>query len=535
MYHPPGSTMLPSGVKVANKDLARDMIEKKRAGATLALPNTGGDGNSQPLWRHEPATPNAVPAGLLEYGKLLNDEELEGLGIPPEVIESGGDQGFGSATGRQIPQTAYYAVIQELFQSLITSMLPIIRTDVAVNYSEALARAVDIVPFPMGGSQESQDNFQGNQFVNEDLVAPGQPNGPESIPGQEEQPISMSAGAEPFALKATPKHTKGLNVPTTGKGKQVDLFAGRGDAPGQTSFFDHIDPKAKNVADARPVAPAQPAAQPPTSPVVNQPQAKPAAPAAPKSTGGTWITIGGSEKNGAKHHGGFPVRIDGKGVIVEGGPGKMQGTHLSKVGEYFDKQNAESEATGEDKFDEVNDFFDDIVKSNADARANADQANAPGNTRSLTKIIQHQADYWGMKPDVYASYVDEVWQSDIEPAIQLEDAKRIARDVIKMNAKSVKALDNKGGKHKKGGDSNNVKNADVSGEDLKAQYPQYFQSGDDAADIVRLAGMPAKKPPTKVSKEFHSMVDEKIQLLMKGSSANYAALTGTPTTSDEDF
>lgn len=538
MYHPPGSTMLPSGVKVANKDLARDMIEKKRAGATLALPNTGGDGSSLPLWRYEPATPNAVPAGLLEYGKLLNDEELEGMGIPPEVIESGGDQGFGSATGRQVPQTAYYAVIQELFQGLISSMLPIIRTDVAVNYSEALARAIDIVPFPMGQDGQNQENFNGNQFVNEDLVAPGQPNGPESIPGQEDQPISMSAGAEPFTLKATPKHTKGLNVPTTGKGKQVDLFAGRGDAPGQTSFFDHVDPKAKNVADARPVAPTQPAVKPPvqapTSPVVNQPQTKPPAATKPKSTGGTWITIGGSEKNGVKHHGGFPVRIDGNGTIIEGGPGNMKGVHLSKVGEHFDKQNQDAEASGEDKFEEVNDFFDDIAKGNNAAKANANQASAPGNTRSLTKIINYQAGLWGMPPEVYADYMDKVWADVDEQAQELEYVKKYARDALGKDARNLRIIEN-GTKKKQGGDYTNLIGADTLAKEIKEQHPHYFASGNDEQDLWNLISAKAKRPPSKVSREFHEMVDVEIQRLVRGSSSNYAALTGTPTTSDEDF
>lgn len=52
---------------------------------------------------------------------------------------------------------------------------------------------------------------------------------------------------EPFSLKNKPSHGKGEF--RTAKSKQRDLFAGRGDAPGQMSFFDDIDPAAKNVAD----------------------------------------------------------------------------------------------------------------------------------------------------------------------------------------------------------------------------------------------------------------------------------------------
>ena len=173
MYHPPGSTRIGNTI-VPNKVLADEMITKKRSGGTLAL-LSGGDANGQPLWRYDPPAGNPVPTGLLEYGKLLNDEELEGMGIPPEVIESGGDQGFGSATGRQIPQTAFYAVLQELLQALVSDIMRyIVRPDVALNFGEEEARRVEVLPLPLGDNGDtSQDNFNGNQFVDDQNKAPG--------------------------------------------------------------------------------------------------------------------------------------------------------------------------------------------------------------------------------------------------------------------------------------------------------------------------------------------------------------------------
>lgn len=53
---------------------------------------------------------------------------------------------------------------------------------------------------------------------------------------------------QPFALSGKPVRGKSL-IPGMGNTQQRDLFAGRGDSPGQTSFFDDLDPAAKNVPD----------------------------------------------------------------------------------------------------------------------------------------------------------------------------------------------------------------------------------------------------------------------------------------------
>lgn len=65
------------------------------------------------------------------------------------------------------------------------------------------------------------------------------------VPGQEQKPKGEE---QPFALSGKPVKGK-TAFPGSGKTTQVDLFAGRGDAPGQTSFFDDVDPAAKNVGD----------------------------------------------------------------------------------------------------------------------------------------------------------------------------------------------------------------------------------------------------------------------------------------------
>ena len=45
---------------------------------------------------------------------------FEGMGIPPEVVESSGSTGFGSSSGRKVPMLAYMASLSPIVTELIT-------------------------------------------------------------------------------------------------------------------------------------------------------------------------------------------------------------------------------------------------------------------------------------------------------------------------------------------------------------------------------------------------------------------------------
>lgn len=172
MRHPPGMTQTENGIPISNRDRARELIEKKRAGGVLVLPNTlSGDGGRY-AWEYEPPVANPAPEGLLEYGAMLRDEILEALGIPPEVVVSSGNQGFGSSTGRQVPQMAFYAILQELLQWLLTDLdRCILRHLVRLNFGEDSAR-YDLLPFKLSDdlsapSELNAKNYFGNQFQDE--------------------------------------------------------------------------------------------------------------------------------------------------------------------------------------------------------------------------------------------------------------------------------------------------------------------------------------------------------------------------------
>jgi len=116
MRYPLGYTQMPDGSKVANRDLALEMLAKKRSGGYMVFPNQ--DLNGKPAWEYIPPVASIEPQGLQSYLATLSDEELEGLGIPPEVIQ-GGAAGLGSSSGREIPMIAYFSTLQKIVDFLI--------------------------------------------------------------------------------------------------------------------------------------------------------------------------------------------------------------------------------------------------------------------------------------------------------------------------------------------------------------------------------------------------------------------------------
>lgn len=92
--------------------IAQEILDKAQAGSGIVYP-MGGE------WEFEDARPISIPEGLLEYGDQLRDEIWEGMGIPPEVARA---EGTGAFAGRRIPQQAFYSVLQEVVQELVTDL-----------------------------------------------------------------------------------------------------------------------------------------------------------------------------------------------------------------------------------------------------------------------------------------------------------------------------------------------------------------------------------------------------------------------------
>ena len=159
MYHPNKVYQTPDGQQVHSQDWAQEMIEKSKAGAVWTLPNdTDKHGNRN--WELKEPKGNTIPAGLFTYGDSLRIEILEAMGIPYEVIESSGNEGFGSSSGRAIPETAFYSILQEELNWLIYDFVEqVIRPMIQINAALGLIKydTFDVLSYPLMANPEDVD------------------------------------------------------------------------------------------------------------------------------------------------------------------------------------------------------------------------------------------------------------------------------------------------------------------------------------------------------------------------------------------
>lgn len=159
IWHPPGGTPIeaPDGSSVgwqSNKKRAQEMAEKYRNGAVLIWPNTQQDGNY--AWRFEPAQMGTPPTGLIEYGKDLRQEMVEGMGVPVELIEP---IGTGAYAGRRIPMDAFLSTLHDIACWLIADFDDqVLRPLAERNFGTGLE--YNIIPFgiiPRGNKEEAEE------------------------------------------------------------------------------------------------------------------------------------------------------------------------------------------------------------------------------------------------------------------------------------------------------------------------------------------------------------------------------------------
>lgn len=157
LYHPPGfsNIQLPDGsvaMTIANKDLAREMMDKKLNGGSMTLPNQMiGEGGNIRAWEFVPPIANEPPMALFEQGDKYDDRMLEGLGVPPEILTA---DGTGAFAGRAIPMQSFFASEQELLVAITIDMVEqILEPGVLLNFGPV---PFDVRPFPLLEKEEQE-------------------------------------------------------------------------------------------------------------------------------------------------------------------------------------------------------------------------------------------------------------------------------------------------------------------------------------------------------------------------------------------
>jgi len=117
LYYPDGAQDI-DGQPVPNVEVAVSMLANKRTGGFAIFPSQR-DQQGKQAWEYQPPQSAVTPQGMIEYLSELKSEILEGMGIPAEVVESKGSDGFGSATGRKVPFMAFIATLAPMVSNII--------------------------------------------------------------------------------------------------------------------------------------------------------------------------------------------------------------------------------------------------------------------------------------------------------------------------------------------------------------------------------------------------------------------------------
>ena len=137
LYVPAGSTLDPeTGVEMSNTELGAKIMENSHTGSYRILTKPDGASKKQDphSWEYEAPKAHTTPQGMLENKQDARIEVLEGMGIPPEVVENASSQGLGSASGRKIPLLAFYATLAPIANEMIRDvkhqiLLPAVRVN----------------------------------------------------------------------------------------------------------------------------------------------------------------------------------------------------------------------------------------------------------------------------------------------------------------------------------------------------------------------------------------------------------------------
>ena len=128
MYHPPGSTNIyvdestGNAISKPNAEIARTMVDQLRTGGTLFIPRQVGPQANVNPWEYVPGGVGASPEGLLEYGRDLDEEIWQGMGILPEIINAPETGTLGNG-GRSIPMDGFNAILHSVFCESVTDII----------------------------------------------------------------------------------------------------------------------------------------------------------------------------------------------------------------------------------------------------------------------------------------------------------------------------------------------------------------------------------------------------------------------------
>lgn len=151
------------------------------------MPNAQ-DAKGNYLWQWERGQIGQVPSGLLDYGKDLDNEIWQGMGIPTEVAEAPGGSS-GAYGGRSVPMDAFACIVHSVFVDMSLAFIKqIVHPLVILNFGRENSY-VDIRPHGiLVDNEEAEASLQGKQEAD---AGPGGPSLEDKEDEQDEESVNM--------------------------------------------------------------------------------------------------------------------------------------------------------------------------------------------------------------------------------------------------------------------------------------------------------------------------------------------------------
>lgn len=158
--YPSGMINIEGKGQVPARDIAREMIEQMKAGASFTRPSDV-DQNGNEQWPVNRATVPSNPVHIFQYPKDLDVEMMRGLRIPDEVVIT---QLTGAWNGKQVPLQAFFAAADQwLNQVTLAITTQVLEPLVLLNEGRAMGFEVQTRPLGDQIADQMQSGQEGGE------------------------------------------------------------------------------------------------------------------------------------------------------------------------------------------------------------------------------------------------------------------------------------------------------------------------------------------------------------------------------------
>ena len=204
--YPSGNLNIEGKGEIPARDIAREIGEQIKAGASTTRPSDVDPTTGKEKWLITRASIPANPVHIFDYPKQLDIEMLRGLEIPDDVLTSEG--GVGLQGNKDVPMQAFFTNADRWLTQVVAMLVPQILEDlVMLDWGHAIGFEVTTKPL----AEQAMDQTKG-----EGGPAQGMPQGPPQLTGEQggvRRPGAESVqGGEPRRFSLDDSNTSELLV-----------------------------------------------------------------------------------------------------------------------------------------------------------------------------------------------------------------------------------------------------------------------------------------------------------------------------------